>query len=371
VPSDAPVLAIDAAGSACSAAVGSGRRVLAHRRAEMRHGHAEALLPLIDATMREAGVAAAALQAVAVSTGPGGFTGIRTGLAAATGIALAAPAALIGVTSFAAVAAAVGPGPQPLLVALDSRRREFYVQVYEPGGTPRGEAEAVAPETLAARVTGPLRVAGDAAEAAVAALAGCAGVTPVPGSAPDALGVLAAARDHDCASPDPVYLRPPDVTLPAARPRILPLALGAAEPLAALHRACFPDEPWDAGALARVLSLSGCFGHVAWHGAAPRGFVLARDLGNECEILSLGVTPDYRRRGLGGRLLAAAIAEAGRQGAGSVVLEVATDNQAARRLYARLGFVQVGHRPRYYRRRDGLADALIMRRALTDSTASC
>src|SRR5581483_1606890 len=289
--------------------------------------------------MREAGVAAAALQAVAVSTGPGSFTGIRTGLAAATGIALAAPAALIGVTSFAAVAAAVGPGPQPLLVALDSRRREFYVQVYEPGGTPRGEAEAVAPETLAARVTGPLRVAGDAAEAAVAALAGCAGVTPVPGSAPDALGVLAAARDHDCASPDPVYLRPPDVTLPAALPRIL--------------------------------SLSGCFGHVAWHGAAPRGFVLARDLGNECEILSLGVTPGYRRRGLGGRLLAAAIAEAGRQGAGSVVLEVATDNQAARRLYARLGFVQVGHRPRYYRRRDGLADALIMRRALTDSTASC
>ena len=69
--------------SACSATVGRGRVVLAHERREMRHGHAEALLPMIDRVMTTAGLAPAEIDIVAVSIGPGGFTGIRAGLAAA------------------------------------------------------------------------------------------------------------------------------------------------------------------------------------------------------------------------------------------------------------------------------------------------
>jgi ribosomal-protein-alanine N-acetyltransferase len=137
-----------------------------------------------------------------------------------------------------------------------------------------------------------------------------------------------------------------------------------------LHRICFPEDPWDAEAMARVLGLSGCFGRLAWEGGEPCGFVLARDLGDECEILSVGVEPAARGRGIGTRLMAAALAEARRRGAASVVLEVAADNEAARRLYAGLGFARVGHRPRYYRRPDGLADALILRVSLGDSPES-
>jgi len=102
-------------------------------------------------------------------------------------------------------------------------------------------------------------------------------------------------------------------------------------------------------------------------GKAPAGFVLARDLGDECEILSLGVAPPWRRRGVGGDLIGAVIAEAKRRGNASIVLEVATDNDAARRLYTRFGFVAAGRRARYYRRIDGPADAFILRLALGGS----
>jgi [ribosomal protein S18]-alanine N-acetyltransferase len=131
-----------------------------------------------------------------------------------------------------------------------------------------------------------------------------------------------------------------------------------------MHRACFPDDPWDAAALERILALSGGFGFLAWQAEEPTGFILARDLGDEVEILSLGVLPGWRRHGSGSALLAAIVGEADRRGIGAVVLEVAADNVAAQRLYAGCGFVQAGRRPRYYRRRDGAADALILRRGI-------
>ncbi len=145
-------------------------------------------------------------------------------------------------------------------------------------------------------------------------------------------------------------------------PRIIPIPVGSAVPLALLHRACFPEDPWDATALDRIMGLSGGFGFCAWQAGTPVGFVLARGLGGECEILSLGVSPEWRRRGIGRVLMQAVVAETEQHGGASVVLEVADDNTAARQLYARLGFVAVGRRPRYYSRVTGLADALILRR---------
>ena len=139
---------------------------------------------------------------------------------------------------------------------------------------------------------------------------------------------------------------------------------GAAMPLAEMHRACFPEDPWDAEAIGRILALSGAFGRLAWEGDTPAGFILARDLGGEVEILSVGVLPAWRRRGIGCALLLSIAAEAERRLAGSLVLEVATGNEAARLLYGAFGFVRVGRRPRYYRRSCGRADALILRCAI-------
>ena len=143
------------------------------------------------------------------------------------------------------------------------------------------------------------------------------------------------------------------------------LATGTGEPLALLHAGCFPEDPWDAEALGRILALRGAFGFVAWQADTPVGFALARDLGNEVEILSLGVLPDFRQGGVGRALLRAVIDEAVRRGLPSAVLEVAADNAAARRLYAAAGFAAVGRRPRYYRRGGETIDALLLRCPVT------
>ena len=152
--------------------------------------------------------------------------------------------------------------------------------------------------------------------------------------------------------------------------RVEPLPKGAAEPLAILHAACFPDDPWEAGALARLIALTGSFGWIAWEGESLTGFILVRDLGTECEILSLGVAPRWRRRGIAQDLLRAAITETRRRALNSLVLEVATDNDAAGALYAGFGFVAVGRRARYYKRPDGRADAFILRLPLASEPAN-
>jgi ribosomal-protein-alanine N-acetyltransferase len=152
--------------------------------------------------------------------------------------------------------------------------------------------------------------------------------------------------------------------------RIEPIPDGAAEALAVLHRACFPDDPWEADALSRIMALSGGFGWLAWEEDEPAGFILVRDLGNECEILSFGVTPRWRRRGIGQALLQTAIDETARRGLPSIVLEVAVDNDPAIELYNTVGFSGVGRRARYYRRPDGHTDALILRLALPQSAAT-
>ena len=150
---------------------------------------------------------------------------------------------------------------------------------------------------------------------------------------------------------------------------IAPLPVGAAEALAPLHGACFPEDPWDAQALDRVLALLGAFGFLAWEADLPVGFALARDLGGEVEILTIGVTPASRRRGVGRALLRAILDRARHQSIASVVLEVAADNAAARRLYAAAGFVTVGRRPRYYRRGQETVDALLLRRRIAAHSA--
>jgi tRNA threonylcarbamoyladenosine biosynthesis protein TsaB len=217
------ILAFDTAASSCSVAIGRGNTVLAHERREMRHGHAEALLPMIDRVTAAAGTTPGEIETIAVTVGPGGFTGIRAGLAAAQGLALASGARLVGVASFAAVAARLPRSDEPLLVALDSRRADLYVQLFAENNAFLSEPAAVPPGELTAFVAvaignATLRIAGDAVDSAAAALVGRGGVSVIPGSAPDARGVLGAATDGKFAGPArPLYLRPPDVSFPKSR----------------------------------------------------------------------------------------------------------------------------------------------------------
>jgi tRNA threonylcarbamoyladenosine biosynthesis protein TsaB len=181
--------------------------------------------------MQAAGLPSAALEGIAVAVGPGGFTGIRVGLGAAHGIALALQVRLVGVTSFAAVVAALTDGdgaPGTVLVALDSRRDDLYVQLFDRASAePLTAPATMLPEALADYVAAaagavPLLIAGDMADSAAAVMRGHFDIALAAGSAPDARGVLAAAlrqieRDPAGSPARPLYLRPPDVTLPKRR----------------------------------------------------------------------------------------------------------------------------------------------------------
>jgi len=142
---------------------------------------------------------------------------------------------------------------------------------------------------------------------------------------------------------------------------LVPAALVHAELLASMHRICFA-VPWSARAMGEVLAMPGAAGLIAVEGGAggPAGLVLWRSAGGEAEILTLAVLPPWRRHALGGRLLAAALANAAEAGAAAMFLEAAADNAAALALYQGAGFTVVGRRPGYY---NGV-DAVTMRRDL-------
>ena len=139
------------------------------------------------------------------------------------------------------------------------------------------------------------------------------------------------------------------------RDALVPATPAHAAALAAIHAAAFPVEGrWGPDAMALQLVLPGAFGWIDPAG----GMILARAVVDEAEILTVAVAPAAQRQGLGGRLLAAAMAAVATRGAVTMVLEVGVGNAAAQALYARAGFVRVGLRRGYYA---GGEDAFILR----------
>jgi ribosomal-protein-alanine N-acetyltransferase len=134
--------------------------------------------------------------------------------------------------------------------------------------------------------------------------------------------------------------------------------------MAAIHAAAFPlAERWGADAMALEITHLGAFGLVDPAGA----FLLGRVVADEAEILTLAVAPPLRRNGRAMALLEAAIAHVRAAGARALFLEVSTGNTAARALYARAGFTEVGRRFRYYA--NG-SDALVLRLDLSAAAAT-
>src|SRR6202051_1319469 len=133
------ILAIDTALDACAAGVldtDAGGRIAQESQA-MKRGHAEALMPLIARVIAQSGVAFAGLDRIAVTTGPGSFTGLGVGLSAARGIALAANKPVVGVTTLTAYAAPVVSqnAEQPVISAVDARHDQVYFQVVSGDGS--------------------------------------------------------------------------------------------------------------------------------------------------------------------------------------------------------------------------------------------
>lgn len=345
------MLAVDTALGACSAALVEDGRVLAHRFAAMERGHAEALAPMVEEIM--AGHGFASLTGLAVTTGPGTFTGQRVGLAFMRALKVALHIPLNGVTTLAAMEAQAEAetGAARAIALHDARRDEVYVAL---DGAPAVMSFGDAIAALRGLGSGErIALAGTGAARACEALANNAVLSSV--RQPDALWVarLAAEMAPSDIAPRPLYLRAPDAKLPAGAIRT-----AAAEDLGALariHAACFA-APWSERALRDLSEKPGIIALFA-----SSGFVVARVAADEAEILTLAVEPAARRAGLGRRLVAEAASRAHALGAGAMFLEVSTANPAARALYATLGFANVGTRKSYYERGE---DALILRRDL-------
>jgi tRNA threonylcarbamoyladenosine biosynthesis protein TsaB len=217
------VLAIDTALGACAAAVLDARlgEVLASESLPMLRGHAEAIMPLIARVMDAAFVDFALLDRIAVTVGPGSFTGLRVGLSAARGLALAAAKPVVGLSTLAAYAAPVVAenGEQAILSAIDARHDHVYFQLVGGDGSPMLKPK-VAPiaEALEAAQFGALHLVGNAADI----LAGRWPADTAPPvkvdnqAAPDITWVawVGAAVDPDSAPPRPFYLRAPDAKPP-------------------------------------------------------------------------------------------------------------------------------------------------------------
>lgn len=213
------VLAIDAALAACSAAVLADGEIVAHRFEAMARGHAERLLPMVREVMAAAALGFEALDLIAVTIGPGHFTGLRVGLAAAQGLSLALGRPLAGVTTLEAVASAAGEDG-PLAVALESKRADLYLQIFSNGRAVIDPTARTAEQLVDLPwPPGVIAIAGDGAPRLASILAAAGRQTRVVGPlGPDAAAVarLAAMRHGTpaAAAAEPLYLRPPDVTPP-------------------------------------------------------------------------------------------------------------------------------------------------------------
>lgn len=148
---------------------------------------------------------------------------------------------------------------------------------------------------------------------------------------------------------------------------LLPAAKIHSALLAGMHKICFVD-PWGEGGFVESLSAPGTHGLIAVAQdsltpsadgeSGPAGLVIWRAIADEAEILTIAVLPPWRRNGLGERLLKTALADIDTTRIESTFLEVAENNPAARHMYRKNGFVQVGRRSGYY---NGV-DALVMQR---------
>jgi tRNA threonylcarbamoyladenosine biosynthesis protein TsaB len=196
---------------------------MAQERIDMQRGHAEALLPLIERVMAHGG-GFGRLDRIAVTVGPGSFTGIRVGLSAARAFGLALKVPVVGVSTLAAFAAPVlvTGGSDTVIAAIDAHHGQVYAQAFSPSGAVLVPAQVLRVEqTVEVFGRGPFRMTGNGAPPMAIGAWSRAIRADVTGDtvAPDItyvarLGMLA---DPAQAPPRPLYLKAPDVKLPQAR----------------------------------------------------------------------------------------------------------------------------------------------------------
>ncbi len=216
------VLGFDASLSTCGVAVWRDGQVLARESMAMDRGQAERLMPMITEAMSAAGIEFATLDRIGVGCGPGSFTGVRVGLAAARGLALVTGCPVVGISTTEALAAAVhvteAARADGIIAAVDSKRGDLFVQKFTPHGDRLSDIVALAPENVRAW-SGQVRVlaVGDGVSMLRASWPDVIASAAGDSCDPSVIARLAAGRAPQEGGPAPIYIRPPDVTMVAGR----------------------------------------------------------------------------------------------------------------------------------------------------------
>lgn len=218
-----PILALDTTMQACSAALlrgGAGDKgpEVFSRFEERERGHAEAIIPMLNEVMGEAGLDYCALTHIAVTIGPGSFTGVRVGVATARGLAVATGAEVTGISSLAVLARRVrddhAGGDEITAIAADARRGQVYFALFDNHGEAMSDPVAATPEDAASLLPAgePYILAGTGAELVAAAKPRREPEEIVPALQPDAVTLARMALGMEAATQPvvPLYLRPPD-----------------------------------------------------------------------------------------------------------------------------------------------------------------
>jgi len=231
------VLGLDCATRGCSAAVCVDGTIVGQRFDAMTRGQAEHLMSMVEGALGDAGLRVAALDHLAVTIGPGAFTGLRVAIATARGLSLASGVPVGGVTTMETLAFAARADiddRSSTIVSLESRRQDVYLQMFTRSGEPADEVEAVTPDGLTAwflsHDIGPAPVlVGDAAARVRSGLGNAISQLRIAAGPiiPDAADVAALAREKLLAGRAlsdlvPLYLRPPDAALPQHGGRLRP-----------------------------------------------------------------------------------------------------------------------------------------------------
>jgi tRNA threonylcarbamoyladenosine biosynthesis protein TsaB len=362
------ILSLDTAMGACSAAViDTGSRLpMAAAYVQMERGHAEALPPMVAGVMKTADLRFSQIDRIAVTIGPGTFTGVRIGIAFARGLAQATGIPVVGIDTLSAIAANEA-AVSPLLVVSDARNDEVYAAFFDASRKQLIGPHITSAKDVAARTEAGTIVLGTAARGVQTA----GGRTDLVLSSAGDLPVAArfatlAATILPGPLPLPVYLRAPDVKPQQAPLRqiseanIVRAGQEAADLLSRLHGEVF-DDGWSVASFTDLLGSPGADAIIALEGGEPLGFLVTRSAADEAEVISIGTRPFVQRRGVARLLLARQLNTLAASGLRTVFLEVATSNLAAQKLYASFDFREAGRRKGYYKRDSGTEDAIILR----------
>jgi tRNA threonylcarbamoyl adenosine modification protein YeaZ/ribosomal-protein-alanine acetyltransferase len=329
------ILVLDTCLNACSAALydEAAARVVSSTFLEMERGHAEALGPMVETMFEEAGVKPAQLARIAVTYGPGTFTGLRIGLSFAKGMALALDIPLIGLNSLKATAQHMGD--EKVIIAHQAGGTGLFYWT-SPKGPALGNIEEIATsaKTLNRTIIG----------------------SGFPGAKtywPDArvFADFAASLPVTSENVEPLYLRPPDakpsVSREASSAQVRLATAADLAVMADIHRSCF-SKSWSTSELSSLLAIPGGGALVVELAGTLYGFVQFQWVAGEAEINTICVSPNYRRQHFGRDLMDGLLAQLQNMKTSKVFLDVASQNVAAVGLYEAYGFQRTGLRKGYY-----------------------